>query len=178
MNPKYTITVFTENHPGLLSRIANIFTRRKLNIESLTVSRSEYEGIHRFNILLRISDEQVQKLVKHIEKQVEVFKAFARKEDTVLAQETILFKIPTNKLLEMSEIENITSRYDVRLMEASSDYSFFEKTGKDDEINRMIEELQNACNGDIRFMKSVKSNFSKSDAELINVNHGTENHQN
>lgn len=169
MDPQYTITVFTENHPGLLSRIANVFTRRKLNIESLTVSRSRYEGVHRFNILLRISDDQADKLVKQIEKQVEVYKAFARKEDKVFAHKTLLFKISTDKLLELPEMENIIKEYDVRLMEARPDYSYFEKTGEDQEISSMMDKLSNLCNGDIHFMKSIKSNFSTSDTELVNV---------
>jgi acetolactate synthase-1/3 small subunit len=164
---QYTITVFTENHPGLLSRIANIFTRRKLNIESLTVSGSQYEGIHRFNILLKISDEQVSKVVKQIEKQVEVFDAFARKEEDTLQQETTLFKIPTNEMLESSEVEGLVKKYDARLMKVNSDHTFFEKSGQNDEINQMIEEMQKFCN--FRYIRSVKSTFSKSDAKFVNI---------
>ena len=166
---QYTITVFTENHPGLLSRIANIFTRRKLNIESLTVSGSQYEGIHRFNILLKIDEEQVQKVVKQIEKQVEVFEAFARKEkkEDTLQHETTLFKIPTNKMLESSEIEGLVQKYDVRLMKVNSDHIYFEKSGDQSEISKMIEEMKQY--GDIHYVRSVKSTFTRSDGKLANI---------
>ena len=168
MKPEqYTITVFTENHPGLLSRIANIFTRRKLNIESLTVSGSRFAGIHRFNILLTITEDQVNKVVKQIEKQVEVFEAFARKEEDTLQQETTLFKIPTNEMLESSEIEGLVQKYDVRLMKVNADHTFFEKSGDQDEINEMIEEMKKFC--DIRYIRSVKSTFSRSDGKLVNM---------
>ncbi|MFN5649319.1 MAG: ACT domain-containing protein, partial [Sphingobacteriales bacterium] len=51
MKQEYTITVYTENQIGLLNRIAIMFSRRKINIESLNTSPSEVEGIHRFTIL-------------------------------------------------------------------------------------------------------------------------------
>ena len=163
----YTITIFTENHPGLLSRIANIFTRRKLNIESLTISGSEYEGIHRFNILLKISEEQVNKVLKQIEKQVEVFDVFARKEENTTQHETTLFKIPTNQMLESSEIEALIRKYDVRLMKVNSDHIYFEKSGNQSDINQMIEEMEKHC--DVRYIRLVKSTFTKSDGKLANI---------
>ncbi len=163
----YTITVFTENHPGLLSRIANTFTRRKLNIESLTVSGSQYEGIHRFNILLKISEEHVNKVVKQIEKQVEVFDAFARKEDNTTQHETTLFKIPTNEMLESSEIEGLIRKYDVRLMKVNSDHTYFEKSGTREEINQMFDEMNKYASVD--HIRSVKSTFIRSDGKLANT---------
>ena len=52
MKQEYTVTVYTENQVGLLNRIAIIFSRRKINIESLNTSPSEIEGIHRFTIVI------------------------------------------------------------------------------------------------------------------------------
>ncbi len=73
---EYNITAYTENQVGLLNRIAIIFSRRKINIESLNVSPSEIEGIHRFNIVIVETEEVVEKLAKQIEKQVEVLKVY------------------------------------------------------------------------------------------------------
>ena len=67
---EYNITAYTENQVGLLNRIAIIFSRRKINIESLNVSPSEIEGIHRFNIVIAETEDVVEKLAKQIEKQV------------------------------------------------------------------------------------------------------------
>ena len=72
----FTITVFTENKTGLLTRVVSIFTRRHINIESLTTSRSSLEGIHRFTIVVLVEEEMVKKLVAQLEKQVDVLKAF------------------------------------------------------------------------------------------------------
>jgi acetolactate synthase-1/3 small subunit len=76
MKQEYTITVYTENQVGLLNRIAIIFSRRKINIESLNVSPSEAEGIHRFTIVINEFEEVVRKLCRQIERQVEVLKAY------------------------------------------------------------------------------------------------------
>ena len=77
----FLLTVYTENNVGLLNRIAIILSRRKINIESLNTAASEREGIHRFTILIRETDENVRKLSLQIEKQVEVFEVSYRKKD-------------------------------------------------------------------------------------------------
>ncbi len=76
MKEQFTISIFTENHIGLLNRVSIIFTRRHINIESITASESEVKGIHRLTIVVNDTREQVEKVVKQIEKQVEVFRAF------------------------------------------------------------------------------------------------------
>ena len=76
MKQEFTITIYTENQVGLLNRIAIIFSRRKINIESLNTSPSEVEGIHRFTIVINESEDVVRKIVRQIEKQVDVLKAY------------------------------------------------------------------------------------------------------
>jgi len=79
---EYNITLYTENQVGLLNRIAILFTRRKINIDSLNTSPSEIESIHRFNIVIHESEEVVRKLTRQIEKQVEVLKAYYHTNET------------------------------------------------------------------------------------------------
>jgi len=71
----YTISVYSENHPGVLNRITSVFLRRKINIESLRVSETSKPGISRFTIEAAISPATIDLLVHQIEKIVEVFKA-------------------------------------------------------------------------------------------------------
>jgi acetolactate synthase-1/3 small subunit len=66
MPKEYTLTVFTENQTGLLSRVVSIFTRRHVNIESLTTSKSSMPDIHRFTIVVHVSEDMVQKLVAQL----------------------------------------------------------------------------------------------------------------
>ena len=102
---EFTITVYTENQIGLLNRIAIIFSRRKINIESLNTSPSEVESIHRFTIVVSETEEVIKKLVRQIEKQVEVLKAYYNTGDEIVWQELALYKVSTNEIAEKVKVE-------------------------------------------------------------------------
>ena len=72
----YEVTVYTENQVGLLSSIAGIFTRRSMNIEKLLVYPSRIEGIHKFKITTRTTENLVKAVVLQMEKKVDVVMAF------------------------------------------------------------------------------------------------------
>ena len=93
---EYTITVYTENQIGLLNRIAIIFSRSKINIESLNTSPCEIESVHRFTIVINEMEDVVSKLCRQIEKQVEVLKAYYNTNEEIVWQELALYKVPTD----------------------------------------------------------------------------------
>jgi len=95
---EYTLSIFTENKIGLLNRITIIFTRRHVNIESITASESEVEGVYRYTIVIRCTREKAIKVVNQIEKLVEVLKAFMHEEHETVYQEIALYKIATSNL--------------------------------------------------------------------------------
>jgi len=105
MKQEFTITVYTENQIGLLNRIAIIFSRRKINIDSMNTSPSEIEGIHRFTILIEETEEVVRKVCRQIEKQVEVLKAYFNTNDEVVWQEMALYKVSTDEIAENVKVE-------------------------------------------------------------------------
>lgn len=72
---EYLISVFTENSVGVLGRITSIFTRRKINIESLVVAETHHKGISKFSIIAFSDEGTMKKVKKHIERIVEVLKA-------------------------------------------------------------------------------------------------------
>ncbi|HSW97050.1 MAG TPA: acetolactate synthase small subunit [Candidatus Saccharimonadales bacterium] len=74
MNIKHTIEVFTENTPGMLYRITGLFLKRKINIESLTVSETENKGTSHFIITINETHETVQKVLKQLDRIIEVTK--------------------------------------------------------------------------------------------------------
>ena len=96
----YTVTIFSENRVGLLNQISIIYTRRKLNIESLSVSPSSIKGIHKFTITSYSDRETIEKLVKQVEKRIGVLKSFFYTDDEIIYQEIALYKVPTDKLIE------------------------------------------------------------------------------
>ena len=99
MEQLYTFTVFTENRVGLLNQISIIFTRRSVNIESLSVSPSSIPGIHKFTITANCDTDMAQKIVMQIEKRIDVLKAFVYTDADLVYQEIALYKVPTDKLV-------------------------------------------------------------------------------
>jgi acetolactate synthase-1/3 small subunit len=142
MKKEYTITVYTENQVGLLNRIAIIFSRRKINIDSLNVSPSEVESIHRFTIVINETVEVVRKLCLQIEKQVEVLKAYYNTNDEIIWQEMALYKVPTDAVAEKLQVERLLREYGARAVVIRKDYTIFETTGHREETDRLVQFLE------------------------------------
>ncbi|MBZ4188282.1 acetolactate synthase small subunit [Niabella beijingensis] len=138
MKQQYTITVYAEDQIGLLARITIIFSRRKINIDSLNTSSSEIPGIHRFNIVIDETEEVVKKLCKQIEKQVEVLKAYYNLNSEIIWQELALYKVPTNQVTEKMIVERILREYGARVVSINSDYTVFECTGHREETEKLV----------------------------------------
>ncbi|WP_313581503.1 acetolactate synthase small subunit [Chishuiella sp.] len=138
---EYTITLYTENSIGILGRIAGIFTRRKINIESLSTSPSEIENVHRFTIVIEESEEVVRKLCMQIEKQVDVLKAYFNNNDELIWQEQALYKVPTNIIAEKAYVERLLRQYGANTVVIRNDYTVFETAGHREEIDNLTQEL-------------------------------------
>ena len=122
---EYTITVYTENQVGLLNRIAIIFSRRKINVESLNTSPSEVESISRFTIVVNETEEVIRKLVRQIEKQVEVLKAYYNTADEIVWQELALYKVSTEAITEKVKVERLLREHGARAVAIRKDYTVF-----------------------------------------------------
>ncbi|RCH54304.1 acetolactate synthase small subunit [Mucilaginibacter hurinus] len=152
--PEFNITVYTENQIGLLSRIAIIFTRRKINIDSLNVSPSEIDSIHRFNILINETEDTVRKLCRQIEKQVEVLKVYYHTNADIIWQEMALYKVSTDVIAEQVSVERLLRENGARAVVIRKDYTVFETTGHREETDALIKILQPY--GLIEFVRSAR----------------------
>jgi acetolactate synthase-1/3 small subunit len=141
MRQEFNISVYTENHIGLLTRITIVFTRRKVNIESLTVSESAIPGIFKFTIVIKSTREQTIKIVNQIEKQIDVLKAFYHTNDEIIYQEIALYKVPTEALYDSDTVEKIVRKASARILEITREYVAIEKTGHKEETQALFEEL-------------------------------------
>lgn len=151
---EYNITVYTENQVGLLNRIAIIFTRRKINIDSLNTSPSEIESIHRFNIVINETEDVVRKLARQIEKQVEVLKVYFNTNEDVIWQELALYKVPTDVIADQVSVERLLRENGARAVVIRKDYTVFETTGHREETEALIKVLQPY--GLIEFVRSAR----------------------
>ena len=151
---EFNITVYTENHIGLLNRIAIIFSRRKLNIDSMNTSPSEVESIHRFNIVLTETEDVVRKVARQLEKQVEVLKVYFNTNEDVIWQELALYKVPTDIIAEKVSVERLLRQYGARAVVIRTDYTVFETTGHREETDALVTVLQQY--GLIEFVRSAR----------------------
>ncbi len=152
MKQEYNITVFSENHIGLLSRITLIFTRRKINIESLTVSESAISGVFKFTIVVCATEDMVRKIVNQIEKVIDVLKAFYFTNEEMIYQEIALYKVPTESLYDSDQVEKIVRNSGARILEITRDYTIIEKTGHKEETQALFTELNQ-----FRVMQFIRS---------------------
>ena len=102
----FTVSIYTENNIGLLNRISAIFLKRHVNIESLTSSQSEIDDIYRFVILVNVSEIKIKRIIKQIEKQIEVIAAFYHTDKETIFLETALYKVKSKSLFEKRHTED------------------------------------------------------------------------
>ena len=163
---EFNITVYSENQIGLLNRIAIIFTRRKINIDSLNTSSSEVSSVHRFNIVITETEDVVRKLCRQIEKQVEVLKVYYHTNEDVIWQELALYKLSTDVIAEKISVERLLRENGARAVAIRKDYTVFETTGHREEIDNLISILQPY--GLIEFVRSARVAIIK-DSEGFNA---------
>lgn len=157
---QYTLSVLTEDLPGLLNSVTIIFTRRKLNIDMINVSPSEVQGVSRYTIVCTTTRDQVEKLVKQIRKHVDVLGAFVYDENETHYQEIALYKVPTNIFFEGMEVEKIVRANNARILVIEKDYIVIEKTGHKEETQKLLETLRPY--GLLEFVRSGRVSISKS----------------
>ena len=162
-----TVTVYSENQVGLLNQISIIFTRRQLNIESLSVSGSAIEGVHKFTITTYSDRETMEKLVKQIEKRIDVLRAFFYTDDEIIFQEVALYKVPTDKLLDDRSIEDLIRKHNARILEVNRTYTVIEKSGHPNETQSLFEELSRY--DVMQFVRSGRVAITKSTVEHVSI---------
>lgn len=163
----YTVSVYTENNLGLLSRIATIFLKRHINIESLTVSPSEVNEVMRFIIVVNVTEEQIKKILGQIEKQIEVIKAFYHTEKETIFQETALYKIKSEDFLNDNNIQDFIKETNARIVTVTRDFFVIEKTGKRHEIDYLCEALKPY--GLMQFVRSGTIAVTKSEMQISGI---------
>ncbi len=164
MDQVFTISIFTENSIGLLNRITTIFTKRHLSIESLNTSESEVHGVYRFTIVVKTDEELVQKIVKQIEKQVEVIQAVYHIDEETVFQEIALYKVSTEKASENNLVERLIRDNNARILSMEQDFMIVEKTGHKEETEELLDFLRPY--GILEFVRSGRVSVIKPSNEL------------
>ncbi len=166
---QYTVSIYTENNVGLLNRISAIFLKRHINIESFTTSECEIENVFRFIIVVEMTESGIEKVIKQIEKQVDVIKAFYHTDEETIFQETALYKVKSNSLFEERHIQNSIKESNARIITVNPKFFVIEKTGFRHETDKLYNDL--APYGLLQFTRSGRIAVTKSKmgiSEIIN----------
>jgi acetolactate synthase-1/3 small subunit len=160
----YTVSIYTENNIGLLNRISAIFQRRHINIESINSSVSEIENVTKWIMVVKLSEDQIKKIIGQIEKQVEVIKAYYHTEEETIYQETCLFKIKSDLLFNERQIQNIIKDSYARIVTVNKEFFVIEKSGRKEEIDLLHREL--SVFGIMQFTRSGRIAVTKDEMKI------------
>lgn len=138
----YTIIIFSENLAGVLNSVTNAFSRRQLNIESLNVSASGVDNIHRYTITTYSDEKTIRTLVKQIEKKVDVIQAQYFTSDEIFVMDQALYKITTSRLIENRNISKAIRFYDGKIVEVNATYAIVSKEGLPEETLELYRKLK------------------------------------
>lgn len=164
----YTLLVYSENIAGILNQITAVFTRRQVNIESLNVSASSIEGVHKYTITAWSDEDQIAMITKQIEKKIDVVKANYFTDDQLFIRETGLYKLSTDLVLNNPEISRTIRRREASITEVNPTYVIVMKYGLTDDIislYRALDEfgcvLQYTRSGRIAVTRGTQEEVSK-----------------
>ena len=167
MKTLYTIIVHSENIAGLLNQVTAVFTRRQINIESLNVSASSIEGIHKYTITAWTDEETIEKVVKQIEKKIDVLQANYFVDEEIYQHEIALYKLSTPEFQSNPTASKLIRRLGARIVEVNPVYCIVEKNGMSEEITELYEELsQLDCV--LQFVRSGRVAITTSNFERVN----------
>ncbi len=135
---KHVISILVENHYGVLSRIAGLFSRRGYNIDSLSVGTTEKPNISRMTITVCGDDYIIEQITKQLNKLIDVIKVVELKHDKSVNRELILIKVKAsaNDRTSINETVNI---FRANVVDVAEDTLTIEITGDEGKISAFID---------------------------------------
>ncbi len=170
MEHTHIISVLVLNKPGVLQRIAGLFTRRWYNISSITVGPTDISGISRMTIVVKGDDKILEQVEKQLNKLIEVIKVSDLKCNECVERELCLIKIHAPNESEKSQIIQYANIFRGKIVDVSPESLTVEITGDVDKINAFIslvkpigikEIARTGLTAMMRGPKILKSNKSK-----------------
>ena len=163
----YTLIVHSENIAGLLNQVTAVFTRRQINIESLNVSASSIKGVHKYTITAWATLDEIEKVVKQIEKKIDVLQAHYFTDDEIYQHEIALYKLSTPEFQNNPLASKVIRRHSAHLGEVNPVFSSVEKNGMSEEITALYEELKE-LDCVLQFVRSGRVAITTSNFERVN----------
>ncbi|MBR0272025.1 MAG: acetolactate synthase small subunit [Methanobrevibacter sp.] len=142
MDVKYhVISTLVENRPGVLQKVAGLFTRRDFNIDSITVGESEVEGLARMVITVKADDKLLEQVTKQLNKLVDVIKIKDISKNAV-KRELCLVKVNIPNEKARAEIMQYVNIFRAKIVDVTEETLIIEITGDMEKINAFISLLK------------------------------------
>ena len=141
MTTTHTLSVLVEDKPGVLARIAGLFSRRGYNIQSLAVGPTEEEGISRMTICVTVDDFPLEQVTKQLNKLIHVIKIVELEPTTSVQRELVMMKIRADASVR-SQVLEVTQMFRAKVVDVAPEAVTVEATGTEDKLNalrRMLE---------------------------------------
>jgi acetolactate synthase-1/3 small subunit len=138
---KHTLSVLVENHAGVLSRVAGLFSRRGFNIDSLAVGVTEDPNVSRMTIVVDGDEYTVEQVTKQLNKLIDVIKIRELDPNDSVTRELALIKVNANSSTR-SEIIQIVDIFRAKIVDVSKNTLTIEMTGSADKIAAFEEMLR------------------------------------
>ena len=131
---RHTISILTDDTPGVMTRISALFSRRGFNIESLTVGHTELPGKSRFTIVVKGDDRTLEQVRKQLQKQIHVIKAWDIKQEEAVEREHALIKILVDAA-RRAELLQVITAVQARIIDSLDDIWTLEVTGDSSSVD-------------------------------------------
>jgi acetolactate synthase-1/3 small subunit len=138
---KYVVSILVQNHPGVLARIAGLFSRRGFNIESLAVGTTDKTEISRITVVVDGDDYIVEQVTKQLNKLVDVIKVNVLAAQESVQRELVLFKVHITASTR-SEIMQIVDIFRAKIVDVSRNSMVVEITGDNHKVKAMEDLLR------------------------------------
>lgn len=137
----HTISLLVENKPGVLHRIAGLFSRRGFNIASLTVGPTEHPAYSRMTIVVLLQSKSVEQVVRQVQKLVPVVEVRELSPNDLIERELMLVKIATPER-NHSELRALAETYEANVVDVSPDALIVEASGNAGKLDALEERLR------------------------------------
>jgi acetolactate synthase I/III small subunit len=138
---RHTLSVLVENKPGVLARIASLFSRRGFNIDSLAVGPTEDDDVSRMTIVVNVEDLPLEQVTKQLNKLVNVIKIVELDPATSVQRELLLVKVAADRQ-SRSHILETAQLFRAKVVDVSPDAVTIEATGNAEKLDALLRVLE------------------------------------
>jgi acetolactate synthase I/III small subunit len=138
---KHTLSVLVENKPGVLARIAALFSRRGFNIDSLAVGPTEHPAISRMTVVVDVEDKPLEQVTKQLNKLVNVIKIVELDPAQSIQRELLLLKVKAD-LDSRSHVLETVQLFRAKVVDVAADAVTIEATGSAEKLDALLRMLE------------------------------------